>query len=358
MATDPKKPYGDVEYADPGYQEDGKKRYPLDSEDHCRAAWSYINMPKNADKYAPEQLAKIKGRIKAAGEKYGIEFADDEASRADDTSEQGANGVAHEIMRYARSWPLDDIAIRSGGDGRTVEAYAAVFDTPSEIRDQHGHYLEVISRSAFNRAISHGIERIGVFYHHGMDLHGNPAQGPGSVPIGAPLDVRADAKGLRTVTRFNQDPFADSVLAAIRNNAIRGYSFRGKIFQSTPSRVPRSRGNDLPTITRTELGLSEYGPTPTPAYADAGILAVRSVTAVAAQLASLDRDERAELIRILAASTPLDPDPTPADPETDDTATPDVGPGTEDPPDDEVERSGRKQRLAEIMASLHAKGIM
>jgi hypothetical protein len=48
MASDAKKPYGDVTYADPGYQKDGKKRYPLDTEAHCRAAWSYINMPKNA----------------------------------------------------------------------------------------------------------------------------------------------------------------------------------------------------------------------------------------------------------------------------------------------------------------------
>lgn len=64
--TDPKEPYGDVKYADPGYQEDGKKRYPLDSEEHCRAAWSYINMPKNARKYNPDELAQIKGRIKAA----------------------------------------------------------------------------------------------------------------------------------------------------------------------------------------------------------------------------------------------------------------------------------------------------
>jgi hypothetical protein len=80
MATDPKTPYGpksQVEYADPGYQSDGKARYPLDSEAHCRAAWSYINQAGNAAKYTADQLATIKGRIKAAGRKYGITFADD-----------------------------------------------------------------------------------------------------------------------------------------------------------------------------------------------------------------------------------------------------------------------------------------
>lgn len=70
------KPYGDVKYADPGYQDDGVKRYPLDSEAHCRAAWSYINMPRNASKYTAEQLKMIKDRIKSAAKKYGIEIND------------------------------------------------------------------------------------------------------------------------------------------------------------------------------------------------------------------------------------------------------------------------------------------
>jgi Mu-like prophage I protein len=72
-AADPKKPYGDVTYADPGFQADKKKRYPLDSEEHCRAAWSYISMPKNAAKYSPEDLAKVKAKIRAALKRYGAE---------------------------------------------------------------------------------------------------------------------------------------------------------------------------------------------------------------------------------------------------------------------------------------------
>jgi hypothetical protein len=62
-ADDPKKPYGDVEYADPGYQEDGKKRYPLDTEKRIRAAWSYINKKKNQEPYTAQQVRKIKNRI-------------------------------------------------------------------------------------------------------------------------------------------------------------------------------------------------------------------------------------------------------------------------------------------------------
>jgi len=243
---------------------------------------------------------------------------------------------------YARSWALDDIEIvraGKGGDGRTVEAYAAVFDVPSEIKDQHGHYMEVISRSAFNRTLSHGIERVGVFYNHAMTMHGTPAEGVGSVPIGSPVSITADGKGLRTVTRFNRSELSDSVLEAIRNGDIKGYSFRGQIFRSTPTRVPRSRGGALPTVTRTELGLVEYGPTPRPAYADAGILAMRS------QLETIS-GQLAELTRTLPSSTQHDPDG--------DHATPDLGPGAADSPH---RHSDRQQRIARLRAEASFLGV-
>lgn len=241
-----------------------------------------------------------------------------------------------EIATYAREWALDDIAIRSGGDGRTVEAYAAVFESPAEIHDQHGDYVEVIDRAAFNRTLSHGFDRVGVFYHHGMTLHGTPSD-LGSVPIGRPLEVQADGKGLRTVTRYNKSQLADAVLESIRNGDIRGYSFRGGIYRSDPpARIGRrAPAGGLPTVRRLELGLKEYGPTPMEAYADARILAVRSADTVAQDLAALSEEERAELIRMLTVATPLGP----ADPETE-PATPALsGPGAEDPPT--IGHSGR-----------------
>jgi Family of unknown function (DUF6582) len=66
---DGQKPYGDVEYADPGWQKDRKRRYPIDTERHIRAAWSYIHRPRNARRYLPEQLAEIERRILAAWKK-------------------------------------------------------------------------------------------------------------------------------------------------------------------------------------------------------------------------------------------------------------------------------------------------
>jgi len=69
---DASKPYGNVTYADPGYQKDKKKRYPIDTAAHVRAAWSYINQGDNASLYTAAQLARIKSRIKSAAKKFGI----------------------------------------------------------------------------------------------------------------------------------------------------------------------------------------------------------------------------------------------------------------------------------------------
>jgi hypothetical protein len=76
-ASSSKEPYGDVTYADPGFQKDGKKRYPLDTEAHVRAAWSYINQEDNASLYSAEQVASVKAKIKAAMKKLGADMGDD-----------------------------------------------------------------------------------------------------------------------------------------------------------------------------------------------------------------------------------------------------------------------------------------
>jgi phage head maturation protease len=56
----------DIDYADPGYQADGQKRYPLDGERHIRAAWAFIHMASNAAPYTAGELDQIKSRILAA----------------------------------------------------------------------------------------------------------------------------------------------------------------------------------------------------------------------------------------------------------------------------------------------------
>ena len=62
--------YGDVEFADPV-----NNKYPIDSAEHVRAAWSYINHPDNAKKYPRDDVELIKARIKKAAEEFGVEIS-------------------------------------------------------------------------------------------------------------------------------------------------------------------------------------------------------------------------------------------------------------------------------------------
>lgn len=66
-------------YADPGYQEDGKKRYPVDSERHAKSSWAFINQARNAAKYTARQLASIKSKIKTALREFGVKVSTTEA---------------------------------------------------------------------------------------------------------------------------------------------------------------------------------------------------------------------------------------------------------------------------------------
>ena len=236
-----------------------------------------------------------------------------------------------EFMRF---YPLEDIHIlrsADGGDGRTVEAYAAVFNDPAEIRDHEGHYIEVIESSAFSRAIDHASRARGgfpgsvkVLYNHGMTIQGTASE-RFSMPIGVPVDIRAESRGLLTRTRYSETPLADEVLENIRNGSITSQSFTGRIMRSDPQlrrgETYRPRGGELVTVRRTELGLREYGPVLWPAYSGAEILGVRMSTPGGA----LDPDEHDDA----DAGTP-----------------PDDGPAAGDPPSEEEEHSARYHQHA------------
>jgi len=64
--------YGDVEFADPV-----NKKYPIDTPEHVRAAWSYINHADNAAKYQKSDVETIKAHIRRAAKKLEVEIQDD-----------------------------------------------------------------------------------------------------------------------------------------------------------------------------------------------------------------------------------------------------------------------------------------
>jgi HK97 family phage prohead protease len=275
--ADSNKPYGNVTYADP---KNGK--YPIDTHDHAKAAWAYINMPKNAAMYPMNgvTLSEVKDRIRAACKKFGIDVADSDDS--------GGSASRSELMR---DYPLEDLHIvRSGefGDGRTMEAFAAVFNTEQEIKDPQGHYLEVIEPQAFNKRLADvkraraGLGAVKVLFNHGLGMDGAPEPRYGT-PVATPVYIEATPRGLLTRSRFNKTPLAEEVLELVNSGAVTSMSFTGRIVRSSPElgrygRYRPSPAGTLTTVRRHELGLREFGPVLFAAYDDAEIKGVRMST--------------------------------------------------------------------------------
>lgn len=176
-----------------------------------------------------------------------------------------------------------DASASVGGDGRTMEGYAAVFDTPTVIDNWEGRFVETISRGAFKKTLA---ERKPVLqFDHGQDAR------TGSVPIGAFTELREDDQGLYCQARLFDNPVVEPIRQAIEGNAIQGMSFRMKVnrdeWRDNKGNLvrsdelgrllydPGSRGPLRRNIK--EVQLFEAGPVVFPAYTETSV-GVRSLT--------------------------------------------------------------------------------
>ncbi len=210
-----------------------------------------------------------------------------------------------------RAYMLDDLHVRSDGDGRTVEAYAAVFNTRAEVVDQDGHYHEILTPTSFAKTISEKAPGgFRVLFNHGRTIDGTP-NALATMPIGVPLDVHADEKGVFTVTRYLDNPLADDALDAIRKGAIRAQSFKGRYLKSRRTYPDGRSRSALPVITRHETDMLEYGPAVFAVYEDAAILGTRAELFVRALLDTPTDKRLAWLEQFEGATTPSEPEPLP-----------------------------------------------
>lgn len=175
--------YGDVQYAD-----EKNKKYPIDTEEHIRAAWNYINKPENASKYDADEVTLIKRKIVAAWKR-----------EIDEAGPPGAKSLDESLKVGARHNRGDQEALQQIHDGAvTLGAICApaaeVTETPILPKD----YDPLINFGSEVKALGDG--RLGgylitfggadltgdyfapdtdfgeatqtaVYYQHGMDTH-------------------------------------------------------------------------------------------------------------------------------------------------------------------------------------------
>lgn len=176
-----------------------------------------------------------------------------------------------------------DFELDGPGDGRTLEGYAAVFNSPARIRDLQGDFDEVILPGAFTRSLQ---RRMPVLqWDHGKD------PSVGTAPIGDIEELREDDHGLYVRARLYDSPSTERVRLAIKGKSVRGMSFRFGVPGGGDKWSPRSGDVDLREIR--EADTYELGPVVFPAY-DTTSVSVRSI------LSGLDAAEMRELVHELA----------------------------------------------------------
>lgn len=148
------------------------------------------------------------------------------------------------------------------GDGLTLEGYAAVFNSPTEIDTaREGRFIETIAPGAFKRTIGQkGPQGIRMQFDHG----GHPMIG--SIPIGNIESIKEDARGLFVRARLADNWLIQPVRDAIYSGAIDGMSFKFRVL-----REDRDTSTDPEQRTVREVELYELGPVVWPAYADTSV---------------------------------------------------------------------------------------
>jgi len=270
------KPYGSVDYADPGYQSDKVKRYPLDTAEHVRAAWSYINMPKNASKYSADQLGNIKGKIKAAAKKFNIEIAEEQQEQ-----KSIARFPKDNLVRMLAPGP--DLQ-EPENSGPILTGHFTPFNQWTKIDSTYeGRFMERISPGTFKKAFSEPHRsQIKVQFDHGQD------KVVGAQLIGVPIELREDDYGAKyDVELF--DGLPPLLLNGLRKK-VYGSSFRFRVVRDEIDQFPDRSGTNpdgLPERTIKEVEVFEFGPVVNPAYAGA-TAGIRSETDwfIARQLAA------------------------------------------------------------------------
>jgi HK97 family phage prohead protease len=254
-------------------------------------------------------------RANAWGARHEVDLEAPSNSNANDDDFPGPGAVAHYLWGInpldpepARSWfarkaaQLADERFRPmastecvrhvefralpSDDGLTLEGYAAVFNTFTEINDLEGRFREQIAPGAFKRTL--GMRMPVLQFDHGQ----HPLIG--SIPLGRITAITEDKHGLRVRARLSDNWLVEPVRDAIRDGAISGMSFRFRVIDDDWSRTR----DGIAERTIREVELYEVGPVVFPAYADTTV-GVRS----AATLKALqDPETRAEIARMLMIS--------------------------------------------------------
>jgi HK97 family phage prohead protease len=247
-------------YIEPGGSKDAdgktvprsKRHFPIkDANGNCDAAHT-----RNALSRAPQSPfgARAMGKIRSCARSLGI--------GQESSMDPPDDGTFYREAAFT---------LEQTDDGRTLEGYAAVVNSPADIEDMLGTYTEVIAPGAFRQSLKPGPDGNATKFPKLMFNHGRHTFF-GPYPIGTFEELREDVRGLYVRARLHDNWFVEPIADAIRSGAIDGMSIRFEVPKGKES-WEKQHSKNVRTVR--EAKLYELGPVVYPAYAETTV-AVRS----------------------------------------------------------------------------------
>lgn len=151
-------------------------------------------------------------------------------------------------------------------EGRTIEGYAAVFGN----RDMGN---DVIHPGAFTKTITERGQRVKFLWQHDTKR-----------PLGPPLELREDSKGLFVRAKVSETSWGNDALALARDGALDGMSIG---YDAIPASTDYLKSADGETVRNLrELKLWEFSLVTFPMNEDATVTAVKEAEMAAAEAAA------------------------------------------------------------------------
>ena len=179
-------------------------------------------------------------------------------------TDDNQDGLKHEELKVERRFLSINVEARDEeeGDGKTVEGYAAVFDTDADL----GGFTERIERGAFDEALQDPkLDVAALFNHDQNQILARNRGGEGN------LELWTDDKGLKYRFKLGDQSYAQDLAINLRMGLVNQSSFAFSIKEDDWS---MRDGRDHRTIKA--VNLHDISPVVFAAYGEATAASIRS----------------------------------------------------------------------------------
>jgi len=144
------------------------------------------------------------------------------------------------------SFRAASLQLETGGNGRTLSGLVVPYGQLAEIKDQRGHYQEMIAPGAFDAALASSKPKM--MFEHAQDSR------VGKTPIGSFDRVWPEADGLHASGQLFNNELVRPLTDAVRAGELGAWSIHFRVASDgSGEKWARAKGWDVRTVTAAQL---------------------------------------------------------------------------------------------------------